>query len=97
MLSHDNVPGYQCLSRPDRLRADSLAALHVLLSWQSVHVLAAVVIWLLLGHLLVWRLDLRGVSADLPFLTVHLWLLPWLAILRRRALRHVLGPHWTEL
>lgn len=97
MFQHDALPGYRQLTLRDRLRVDTRAAVRVCGSVQALHVLACIVIWLLAGYTLVWHLDLRGHGAHLPVYTLSVWLLPWLAAIRRRVLRELLGPHWSEL
>lgn len=96
-LRHDDLPGYRQLDPLDRLRVDTRAAALLLCSADALHMAAALLVWLLAGHILVWNLDVSDIRAALPEASALLWLLPWLAIVRRRVLRELLGPYWTEI
>ena len=97
LFRHDDLPGYSQLSLPDRLRVDARALARLLLSVTFLHMLAALLIWLLAGYILMWHLDMPPVRVHAPCVAAPLWWLPWLAVARRRLVREIVGSHWTEL
>jgi len=91
------VPGYVRLTRRDRTLTDLRAWRLVFLSRSGARLAAAYAGWWLAGKSCIWHLDMRGMLVYLPEFTALLWLLPLAAWLRRRALRRLLGPHWSRL
>ena len=97
LVAPARVPGYAMCSRAEQLRLDARALSCLLRSPFGWRIFYLWVIWLLVGHLLVWHFDWRGLDATAPEFSGLTWMLPALAAGRRRALRQLLGQHWTGL
>jgi hypothetical protein len=94
VAAHGDVPGYDQLPPVMRLRLNTMAFIRFLGSAACVHLLCALGTWLLVTYILIWTNDLRGpVAAALPSAAL-LWLLPWLAAIRRRQIARLLGGRW---
>jgi hypothetical protein len=77
-----------------RIRLGLAALWQFLWTAECFCLVASLVSWLLVGYTVVWAGDLHGPSAALlPSLSL-LWVLPWAAHARRRALQNLLGDRW---
>ena len=93
VFRHADLAGYRMLDWRDKSRLNLLAAGRLLCSVTALHMGAALTVWMLTGYLLVWALDWRGVAVHVPLPAALTWWLPWLAAVRRRELRRILGRH----
>jgi hypothetical protein len=85
-----SIPGYCSLTFSDRLRLDTKACGLFLRSAAAFRLFCLLIIWQLAGYLLVWRWDMHVMALAMPPLTALPWLLPAVAVLRRRFLGQLL-------
>jgi hypothetical protein len=89
-----DLPGYRMLPVATRVRLDFAALWLFLWTAECFRLAASLVSWLLVGYTFVWGYGLHGPAAALlPSLSL-LWVLPWAAHARRRALQNLLGDRW---
>jgi hypothetical protein len=89
-----DLPGYRMLPVATRIRLDLAALWLFLWTGECFCLVASLVSWLLVGYTVVWGYGLYGPAAALlPSLSL-LWVLPWVAHARRRALQNLLGDRW---
>ena len=84
IFGHSELPVYRGLSWVTRCGLNVRALGYFLQSDECLRLVLCLLVWLLAGFNLVWRLDLRDSAATLPLLLACLWLWPWCASARRR-------------
>jgi len=94
VFGHANVPGYALLPWADRCIVNIRALGVFVCSREFPRLLLWLSAWLLASYLLVWTLDLRGPRAAMLPLLGLLWVLPWIAAARRRAIARLLRYRW---
>ena len=96
VAQHREVPGYCQLPWHSRCHLNVLSFIVFLRSVACLRVLCAAVTWLLVSYIVVWTNDLRGFWAAVLPSAALIWLLPWLAAIRRRQIAALLGNRWDH-
>lgn len=96
VFGHANLPGYSLLRWYDRCILNIRALWAFVCSQEFPRLLLWLSAWLLASHLLGWSFDLRGPRAAVLPLLGLLWVLPWIAAARRRAIARLLCYRWKR-
>jgi hypothetical protein len=96
VAAHADVPGYRQLPAAARIRLNVLSLACFLGSAACARVFCALGTWLLVTYILIWSHDLRGPAAAALPSSALLWLLPWVAAIRRRQIARLLGGRWEH-
>jgi hypothetical protein len=96
VAAHADVPGYRQLPAAARIRLNVLSLACFLGSAACVRVFCALCTWLLVTYIVIWSHDLRGPAAAALPSSALLWLLPWVAAIRRRQISRLLGGRWEH-